>query len=297
MIVCKLIGGLGNQMFQYAYAMALADWLCDDICLDNSFYKGISPAIFKFNIPYRTNLKDLFLTDYGKAKRKERFYHIEQKIIRSVSHGRVGENLFYKYSKYGYYFNYDPFYYPSIYCESENKYIYGYFQSEKYFKSVETQVRNAFNLITPWSEMAREYIAQIESSNGVAIHIRVGDYTKRKNKYLYVCNEQYYSNAMKYIYERVENPRIFIFTDNKDIAKDMVDLCEKAVYIEGTKDYEDLILISKCKNFIISNSTFSWWGAYLSDNKEKIITVPNKWMNGLKEEAAIYLPEMIKIFY
>lgn len=297
MIVCKLMGGLGNQMFQYAYAMALAKQFHDSICLDNSFYQGKIPTILKFNIPYHITLENCSLTDYSKAKKKEQSYHIQQKFIRSINHEKIGEKLFHRYSKKGYYFNYDPFYYSSIHSDSENKYVYGYFQGEKYFKSVETQVRNAFTLKVPLSKIADECATQIETSNAVAIHIRLGDYTKRKNKYLYVCNEQYYLNATEYVFEHIENPQFFVFTDNIRRAKDMISLPNKTVYVEGTTDYEDLILISKCKHFIISNSTFSWWGAYLSGNTTKVIAVPNKWMLGLKEEPAIYLSEMIKISY
>lgn len=297
MIVCKLIGGLGNQLFQYAYAMALAEQLHDDICLDNSFYYTNDPTILKFNIPYRNTVNDYFLEDYRRAKRKARIYHIQQKLIRSINHERIGERTFQRYSRQGYYFNFDPFYYKSIICESDNKYIYGYFQGEEYFRIVRTQVKEAFTLAVPMGKTANAYADQIETSNAVALHIRLGDYTRKKNQYLNICTDKYYINSIKYMLENIERPRFFVFSNDIQAVKQIDFLPGRTVYIENTKDFEELILMKSCKHFIISNSTFSWWGAYLSENITKMILTPDKWMTTLREKPAIYLPEMIKITY
>ncbi len=294
MIVCKLIGGLGNQMFQYAYAEALAQYLQDDICFDNSYYEGKEPAIFKFDIKYRDAEMNVEKSDFTIAKKKEKLYHVLEYVIRKLNHEEIGQKLFHWYSKQGYYFNFDPFYYPSIKTKKQNKFIYGYFQGLQYFKSVEENIKKEFT--ADLSECAKKYERQIEDCEAVAIHIRLGDYQNRKNQYLNVCTDVYYEKGIKYINEHVNNPFFFVFTNNEKEVRSKKYIPSEAVFITGTKDYEDILLMKKCKHFVISASTFSWWGSYLSEYEEKITVIPEIWMTTLKKDSAITMrDDMVKI--
>ena len=279
------MGGLGNQMFQYAYALELAKKLNDDVCFDTDFYKGASPTLFELEVLQKNTIKEKELNDLKSAKRVEKLYHIIQYIIRKLNHEKIGICLFQKLSKRGYYFNFDPFYYPSIVCNKRNKYIYGYFQGVQYFESVEEEIRKQFT--SKIGAEAKKYECSIKECNAVAVHIRLGDYHKRKNQYLNVCTDSYYLKGMNYIRDNVENPVFFIFTNDSNLVKRKKYIPDNAIIVDGTKDYEDLMLMKLCKHFVISGSTFSWWGAFLSENNSKITVAPKVWMTTLRTEPAI----------
>lgn len=285
MIVCTLIGGLGNQMFQYAYAEELAREFNEDICFDLSFYKNSKPSIFKLHINKRNTISNVDLTDISKAKMEEHIYHVIQYVIRKINHERIGCSLFHSYCKRGYYFNFDPFYYPFVECKTKNKYIYGYFQGIEYFEKSQQSIKSQFN--AEISQKAKEYEEMMQQCKAVAIHVRMGDYCEKKNQYLNVCTDNYYHNSIKYIRKIVTNPTFFVFTNDKVAIRRKSYLPDNAVIIDGTQDYEDLMLMKRCQNFIISGSTFSWWGSYLSDNKDKITVAPKVWMTTLREDPAI----------
>lgn len=298
MIVCKLIGGLGNQLFQYAYTETLSKQLNEDFCFDISFYGNELPAIFRLNIANRKVADESALCDYKCAELQQKIYHVLQKVIRTINHEKIGERIFQCYSWNGYCFNFDPFYYSSINSKYRgggyrNKYVYGYFQSEKYFKAEEKMLREQFS--TDVGKDALSYENKIRETNAVAFHIRLGDYQKKKNKYLNVCTDFYYENAVRYICEHVQNPQFFVFTNDIEQAGKKYFIPDNAVFVTGTCDYEDLMLMKKCKHFIISNSTFSWWGSYLSENEKKIVVAPDIWMSTSKDEPDIYFDEMVRI--
>lgn len=295
MIVCKLIGGLGNQLFQYAYAENLAKQLNEKICLDISFYDGKLPTIYKFNIKNRITTNDITLSSYNRALKREQEYHFLQYVIRKLNHERIGKTIFASCARRGYYFNFDPFYYPSPYCQKENKYVYGYFQGKQYFELVEEEIRKQISLTLPMGKRATYYEKQIKQSTAIAVHIRMGDYKLKKNKYLDVCTDEYYMEGINYIKENVKNPKFFIFTNDAEIIRKKEYLPEEAIVVTGTKDYEDLILMKACQHFVISGSTFSWWGSFLCENSRKITVSPEKWMITLKDEPAIYREDMVKV--
>lgn len=285
MVVCKLMGGLGNQMFQYAYAAALAKEFKEELCLDISYYEGKIPSIFMLHIIARKTTAQVELIDYKSAKRAERMYHVLQYAIRKLNHEKIGCGLFHRLSKMGYYFNFDPFYYPSIQSSKNNKYVYGYFQGVQYFETIKEWLNKQF--VANLGATAKNYKNEIENCNAVAIHIRLGDYQEKKNQYLNVCTDTYYVNGIEYIERVVKKPRFFIFTNDAEVVKRKKFIPRDARVIVGTKDYEDLMLMKACKHFVISGSTFSWWGSYLSENIEKVTIAPKKWMKTLRDEPAI----------
>lgn len=285
MIVCKLMGGLGNQMFQYAYASELSKRLNDELCFDIDSYGEKKPAIFNLDITHRNTVNQIELHDFEQARKAAKIYHVLQYVIRKLNHEKIGINLFQTLSKRGYYFNFDPFFYPSIPCNRKNKYVYGYFQGTQYFETINEEIKKQFN--SNISDVAKKYEIIIKGCNAIAVHIRLGDYCDRKNRYLNVCTDTYYAKGINYIRENVEEPIFFIFTNDPNSVKEKNYIPKNAIFVEGTKDYEDLMLMKMCRNFVISGSTFSWWGSYLSENSNKVTVIPKVWMTTLRHDPAI----------
>lgn len=291
------MGGLGNQLFQYAYAYSIAKKYNENLCLDLSSYKqNKKPSIYKLDIKYKTRYS-ISLKKNKKMIVIQFLYHIAQKIIRIHNKERIGKRIFDFLTSYGYYYNFDPYYYNDILCTKKTKYVYGYFQSEKYFDSVKKDIINQFVYNGEISEVAKHYKNLIENSNAIALHIRLGDYTKKANKYLNVCNNDYYKKSVEFINCKVKNPQFFVFTNDIESSKQLEFIPNNAIFIEGTSAEEDFFLMQQCKFFIISNSTFSWWASYLSRYDEKLTIVPFKWMNTTKDEIDIYRKDMIKIIF
>ena len=294
MIICELMGGLGNQLFQYAYAQNLAVELGDDMCLDISYYNGEKPAILELSIDNRNTIEQLHLLVSKKTKMYMKFYHVLQYIFRKANHEKIGSTVFNCFARQGYYFNFDPFYYPSSICRKKNKYTYGYFQGVEYFSKVEESVRMQF--VATLADRAKVYEHQILNSMAVALHIRMGDYQLPKNQYMNVCTDIYYANGIKYIENNVKKAKFFVFTNDIDQVKEKPYIPKEAVFVTGTKSYEDLMLMRACKHFVISGSTFSWWGSYLSEYEDKITVAPNVWMRTLREEPAIMnRPDIVRV--
>jgi len=123
-------------------------------------------------------------------------------------------------------------------------------------------------------------LESMKNRNTVSIHVRRGDYIEHPTLGG-VCNLKYYLNSIKYIKANVQDPFFIIFSNDIAWCKDSLDL-DNSVYVDwntGTSSFKDMQLMSLCKNNIIANSSFSWWGAWLNDNNNKIIVCPNKWLN------------------
>lgn len=299
MIVIKLIGGLGNQMYQYAYGLQLAKQYGEQICFDTSFYeKGNHLALYNLNVPEHPlwDETDISAAERLGVKLRQKGFHILQKLIRIIGRtDRTGDKLFLRSAKKGFLFNFDPYYYDIPRCEAKNKYIYGYFQGEQYFSKCVEALKEQFTVRRELSEAAKCYEEMIRDCNAVAFHIRLGDYKNVANVDLDVCSTAYYRRAIAHICEQVDDPVFFVFTNDAQQAKQLLAFPEGTVFVQGTRDYEDFALMKSCKHFVLSNSTFSWWAAYLAENDDRIITVPEKWRHSEVDEPAIYLSNMTKL--
>lgn len=302
MIIGKILGGLGNQMFCYAYARSLQLKYKDNLILDCSVYnkyKIRNYSLDKLNIPdsiKQTNEVDLsfFLRQYYYATQK--LYHVMYKLIKHAYYNdKIGSKLFKFLGKRGLYYNLDRFYYPSALSNKEKKYTYGYFQSEKYFEEYKNQIRSELKVKIEPTEKEQRVINDIvnKNTNSVGVSIRYGqDYLKSN---LNVCDKEYYYKAMDLMASKLSNPIFYIFSDCIDDIKRDFNFKYPVYYVQGFKDYESLRLLYTCSNFIIANSSFSWWGAYLSDYKEKIVISPSKWYKDTNEKPDIYYDSMVLI--
>ena len=162
------------------------------------------------------------------------------------------------------------FHYNKIPLFNDSVKLDGYFQSEKYFEKYTSEIRELFTFNIP--HIIKKYDSFIHK-NKCSIHVRRGDYLKSPNHHP-TQPIQYYLNAMKHF----NNDTIYlIFSDDINWCKQNFPKNDKLIFIEGNKDYEDLMLMSMCQNNIICNSTFSWWAAWLNKNKNKKVVAPRRW--------------------
>ncbi len=296
MIIIRMTGGLGNQMFQYALYLRLKAQGKEVKLDDQTEYE-------------REDSRPILLWAFGidyPAADKEEINEITDGFMK-FSH-RVRRKLFGRKSKEYREKGYD---FDEQILKREPAYFTGYFQSEKYFEEVKEQVRRSFQFsdiiwgsIPEELEMRiRKYQAKIENESRmpVSVHIRRGDYLENDEVYGGICTEAYYQKAIKVLEERFPSAVFYIFSNDTKWAKDWtrgLDREEgKFVVIEGTTEdtgYLDLFLMSKCRAHVIANSSFSWWGAWLDPAKEKIVIAPSKWANH-QDRKDIYTKEMIRI--
>lgn len=301
MIILKMIGGLGNQMFEIAFARMLSLEFDEKIYLDLSVYKKYKIRNFSlsnFNISSSfEDIEDANLTILNKfyLKLTQKTYHAYQKIVKVITKSdRLGKKPYDKLTKNGLYYNFDVYYYYESKNNNKIKCLYGYFQSEKYFKKYEKQIIEELKVKIPPKDREKVLLDEIKSCNAVGISMRLGD-DYVKSSLLNVCGKDFYHQGMEYIYNKNKDAVFYIFSDDIDRAKKQYKFKHPIRYIEGFKDYESLRLLYSCKHFVISNSSFSWWGAYLSNNSDKIVVAPNKWYNNSRENPDIYLEDMVLI--
>ena len=288
MIVIKIQGGLGNQMFQYAFASIFVKKINTNVLLDNSFFNrvekelGFTPRIFE--LKHFNNL-------YTVASDKEvkSFYHLSK--IHKIKR-KLGLN------------------YPKIYNESSFDfqtavlsikspvYLIGYFQSYKYFIGYEDFIRQLFSFpVDTLDEVNKELLVKIKSSNTIAIHIRRGDYVSDKStaEYHGSCSLDYYLEAIKLLTSENKDFTLIFFSDESDwVVEQFKDLPYSKIFVhhnKGDNSWKDMLLMSSCHHNVIANSSFSWWAAWLNRNREKIVIAPKEWFKTKDLNAQIVLPE------
>lgn len=277
-MIVQLNGGLGNQMFQYAFGKAL------ELSRKERVYYDISALVnprFQKGTTRRFYELDIFFKQLPAADQTllYRIIHPEKRygfyLYRFLLFAKLLRPLTEKDS-----FQVDE----DLLCRiCRHSIVQGYFQTEDYFKKYEPEIRKAFTFNREFSPNSEKYAAAIEKTNAVSLHIRRGDYVKNKRVYNYhgVCSEEYYKNALAYIEERVADPTFFIFSDDLEWVKEQPLFHNiNSVCVSGNKDdksYEDMRLMSLCKHHIIANSTFSWWGAWLNSSETKIVIAPKQW--------------------
>ncbi|WP_172136139.1 alpha-1,2-fucosyltransferase [Adlercreutzia sp. ZJ473] len=294
MIVVRLIGGLGNQMFQYAYALSLSKLLNDDdIVFDLGSFEsyGIRDyGLDGLSIPETRMINDFPLEkrEYRRARMAQKLYRGLQKIIRTANNTDcIGERVFDWFANQGFYFNFDAYYYKPPVSDREIRYVYGYFQGATHFESVEKQIREEFRVSLPIKSLESEYLRAICScENPVGVSIRCGHGYKGTN--LDVCDPEYYYRGMRLVNTLVDNAKFFVFSDDLDHVRQSFVFPFEVVYVEGLNAHESLRALYSCKQFVIANSTFSWWGAYLSAYPQKIIVAPKRWRRNSKGIPDVY---------
>ncbi|MBN1696631.1 MAG: alpha-1,2-fucosyltransferase [Spirochaetales bacterium] len=277
MIITHIKGGLGNQMFQYAMGRALSLRLKTNLKLDLSWYE-------------RNNNKSqyglhIFSMDVDTAARKEieafagNFRNpVLKKINRMINkYLPVPRKRFIIEKK-------DKAFDPAMLAINDQVLLEGYWQSEHYFKDAEMELRKDFSFSINPLKTQKEILHKIASMNSVCLHFRRGDYYQniKTEKIFGTCGIDYYVQAVRFIASRIKDPFFFIFSNDLDWVKSnfKIDFPMHFMYpVSHDATFDDFYAMSHCKHFIIANSTFSWWGAWLSKNTKKIVIVPRRWNN------------------
>jgi len=282
MIIVKLTGGIGNQMFQYAMGRAVAIRNKTDLAMDISWFDR-----YKNNLAPREYALDNFNIS-GKLLRTGIFHRILSKLT-FLENLRPPQKRYYIKEKQIFHFD------PEVFKISKDVYLNGYWQNEKYFKDIEEIIRKEFTLKNPFSEIAFKIAKKISETNSVSLHIRRGDYVEDKitNQFHGICSLDYYLKAISIILEKVGRPSFFIFSDNIEWAKNNLKLNYPTIFVSDNpiKDSEELILMSQCRHNIIANSSFSWWGGWLNNNVGKIVIAPQKWLNDSSIDTSDLIPK------
>ena len=269
MIISRLIGGLGNQMFQYAVGRSLAIANSCELKLDVSGFEN-----YTLHNGYEL---DIFNIKAGIANSKEvsRLVSKQSRLMRFVFRKlKIKKSTHFLEKSFTFDHNF--------FDAKPPVYLDGYWQSYKYFESIEPQLKQEFSLKNSISRLNLDISEQISSVNAVSVHIRRGDYVSNKhtNSVHGLCSLDYYRAAIQTITERVENPFFFIFSDDIAWIKDNLTTNSDTVYVDhnsGKQSYNDMYLMSLCQHHIIANSSFSWWGAWLGANAKKIVIAPKQW--------------------
>jgi hypothetical protein len=287
MVVVRLIGGLGNQMFQYAAGRALSLLENAKLSLDIAPYE-------KYQLHNGYELDRVFSIQAKKVSEDELRKFIGwggfflNKLLVAIDFKKgLFKSKYFREPSFSYYNDFNSL--------GSNIYLDGYWQSEKYFQKFEDQIRRDFQFKQIEDPINLQYLKSIESNNSISIHVRRGDYLSSKDnqaKY-YALTKNYYKIAVSYLNERVINPHYYIFSDDVKWAIENLDIKCPHTFISNNnaeQSYIDMQLMSCCKHNIIANSSFSWWGAWLNPNHQKIVIAPNLWFRD-KTNTIDLIPE------
>ena len=291
MITVRLSGGIGNQMFQYSLGRVLSIKNSTPLILNTEAYLDQTSRPFKkymavrkytlsaFNIKARIAVRNeipFIYRMYGKGKLSLAFDAMRRRIFR-----HKGYELSFKG------FN------PKILELKGGVYLDGYWQSPKYFAGFEDVIRKDFTFKNKFSDNIENLKKEIESQNSVCVHIRRGDYVN--NSFYESVQKEYYDKGIAKIKSSTKIDKIYVFSDDIKWCEENLTFDFPVMFVgkeyAGAKDEGHLALMSTCKHFVICNSTFSWWGAYLSDYHAKIVIVPQRWFTDKNINESDLIPE------
>lgn len=274
MLIVNIIGGLGNQMFQYAVGRALSLERGVTLQLDISdfasyqLHQGFQLQRICNCVADIANEEDVrlilgwqssFIARRVLLRKEMKAFRCKEMVIEPQ-------------------FNY----WPGIKNVPNQSYLMGYWQSEKYFLNIATQIREDFSFRLPMEGKNIELAQQISRVNAVSLHVRRGDYVTNPVTTAThgLCSLEYYHAAIRHIAERVQCPYFFVFSDDIAWVKENLHINFPHQHINHNRDaesYNDMRLMSLCKHHIVANSSFSWWGAWLNSSLDKIVIAPKRW--------------------
>lgn len=290
MIIIKVNGGLGNQLFQYALYLWCNQCISHSSMLDVYEY-NVKTIHAGFNLPTILSNSEKLNIVQDDSCDKFHNYHILKRVLLKLS-GHYGSHYFEQY------FNDTKELFSFLASDPQIAYLEGYWQTADIIRPVKDKLKSdvIHAIELPLGFNNRNILSKILETQSVAVHIRCGDYINTKtNKRLYgeICTEKYYQSAIDYIANNLPNkPTFFVFSDDIERAKHIIDREQiyKFIYVEGnTGDnaFIDILLMRECRNHIIANSSFSWWAAVLSTNNG-ITIMPKKWNNQLSENLLAF---------
>lgn len=291
MIILRLSGGLGNQMFQYAAGLALARRHGAELRFDldwfeaNRLHQGLELArVFRLKLPMASRLDRRKILGWFA-------YPMLRRIVsrRSLPFLRPSRFVVEPYFHYWQRFEGLP----------ADVYIDGYWQSERYFAPISDEIRRAFQFVLPMDARSGGLAQKMASEISVSLHVRRGDFfrERRVSSVHGVDLTGYYKKAVQAFIERLANPHFYIFSDEPEWVRQHLDIASACTIVDhnhGADSYRDMQLMSQCKHHIIANSSFSWWGAWLNPNPDKIVIAPRQWFKvSYFDTRDLYPPDWI----
>ena len=286
MIIAAITSGLGNQMFQYAAARALSVRLGVPLKLETSWFRYSRDRSFQLN---RFRIQATVMTpseeNYWKLLKSSKITRLVE-AVRPL--GLLGGLTPLVDKQQGF----DE----RILSVNDPVYLNGYWQSEKYFNAIAGTIRDELTFVAEPDDVNRATLDKMKSSEAVVLHVRRGDYVSNAATTAHhgVCDLDYYQRAIQLMILKVSSPHFFIFSDDPEWSAQNLKLDYPSTYVThntGKQDHEDLRLMAAGKHFIIANSSFSWWGAWLSANRGKQVVAPGRWFNSPLVSSRDLLPE------
>jgi hypothetical protein len=283
MIIVKLKGGLGNQMFQYAIGRRLSEYYHTTLKVDISLYQDEGSDI----TPREYQLDKFFTTAEIARPGDLKFFFTAGSLLNKAK----------KFLRHGKYIAEQSFRFnPEFLHFGKNCYLDGYWQCERYFSDISGLIRGEFRLKQPFDSKNRHLANLIESVNAVSLHIRRGDYVENPvtKEFHGSCSPEYYEKAVQHIGSKIKDPHFFVFSDDPAWVTNNFRINFPMTIVDNnneTNGFEDMRLMSICKDHIIANSSFSWWGAWLNGREQKIVIAPQKWFNDPSKDTSTIIPE------
>jgi hypothetical protein len=278
MIGVKLMGGLGNQMFQYSLGRSLSLKNSTKLGLDLSFYNNQAETDTQrhFELNY-FNIKGLL-------------------ILKPMLDNKPLIPLFSKSIYFPHHYLENKFSFSNeVFSQPDGTLFQGYWQTEKYFLDIGTQLMEDFSLKNSLSADDKRIEDEINRQVSVSLHVRRGDYVNNEsaNKFHGLMDIDYYKAALDIMNTKIEAYKLFIFSDDIEWCKNNLNNLHSNIYfIDGKRDGAiDMHLMKTCKHNIIANSSFSWWGAWLNGNDNKVVIAPKLWFNDKKADTTDLIPK------
>lgn len=293
MIITKLYGGLGNQLFQYALGRVLANKLKTVLKLDISWFElENSLTARNYELSF-LNIQENFASadeiEFCKLQKRNYMFGPLRKFLNKPKYyvGNYREKELFVYDE-------------EVLNQCINTYFDGYWQSYKYTDKIREILLSEFSLKKSFDDKNKNTLKKMNSVNSVSVHIRRGDYVNNEqvNKVHGVCSLDYYNNAIEIIAKKVDNPFFFVFSDDIEWVKNNLKTEHSLIlvdYNDSNSGYLDMMLMKNCKHSIIANSSFSWWGAWLNEDPQKIVISPTKWFNDYRNVEDLIPENWIKI--
>ena len=289
MVIVRLMGGLGNQLFQYAAGLALS--------IKNECELKIDLSAFENQYGLQTTLRNPDILHFSLSAKIADAK--EASALRDPLKGVSRASRFVRQKIFKQYYS---DWHPEVLNKSGDIYLEGYFQCEKYFQDYFDQLSKDFKLRSEFSDLTAEWNERISKLiNPVSLHVRRGDYVSdpRTSALHNICTVNYYLEAIEEMRKRIGNYTLVVFSDDVEWVRENLTFGVDTIYVSGSKlikglpllASQELIVMSQCAHHIISNSTFSWWGAYLNKRQDKVVLAPSLWNRSSIDSHKNILPD------
>ena len=275
-IIAQLQGGLGNQLFQYATARALAHRHQSPLLLDQSWFTKVYDDVTPRELMLSAlNTKGAIILLDAPPKRPRRIQHTLQKLW------PINPFVYLEQKPY----LFDPNLLKAPTLKTQSLYLMGYWQSYRYFESIKQILQSEVSLKAPLSAHYQNYLNQIQASNAAMVHVRRGDYVHLASaaKVHGFIGLDYYQRGMTILLEKRPETHFFVFSDDLDWVRSNLPHQDRITFIQSLECndavIQELELMTHCQSHLIANSSLSWWAAWLAKNPHNFVICPSKWTN------------------